>query len=256
MRPGNWIWAGVALLAALGCHRKPAVVDDSTSVFSNTTLASGSTGDTMSQLAKQYGIPIYPGSVPDTSHFNSAANANARVYLAYTTADPTDRVVTFYHSNMNLSPTTSGAVTVLSGVTHDGSQITINVGQKMDGTGTSFAIIVTPNLPPAADTTVATAAPTTTPTQPTTTPPPTAAPKDMSADNTQQPTTYYVPTSNSPPDDSTTNSSDQGDGSQSTQSGDTSGNDQPPGDQTNGQQGQGQTTGGSDQSQTTGSTSG
>src|SRR5690349_9655 len=115
MRRSAWILAAVALLAAAGCHKKVAVVEDAGPQLTGNVLAAGSTGDTMSQLATQNNIPIYPGAVPDTAHFNTSANSGSRIYLAYSTPDPPDRVVNFYKGQMGLSPSTSGAVTLLTG---------------------------------------------------------------------------------------------------------------------------------------------
>ena len=175
----------------------------------------------MAQLAKQYQIPIYPGAVPDTAHFSTTASAG-REYLAYTTVDPPDRVVSFYKGNMGLGVSTSGAVTMLQGSTHDGSAVTINVGQKMDGSGTSFAIVITPLQPQQTYASNAVPAATATP-QMNTPVPPAAWAKDTMTTTPADNQTYYVTTSNSPDDNSNTNSDDNSDGQQS---GDTSGNTQ------------------------------
>jgi len=211
----------MALLAATGCHKKAVVAADPGPVFSDTVLAQGSTGDNMSHLAEKYGIPLYPGAMPDSSHFNAAAGNNSRVYLAYTTPDTTDKVVNFYKSNLNMGSNTAGAVTVLSGSAHDGSPVTINVGQKMDGSGTSFSIIITVlDNQPVADLSATANSASTYATPAATIPqaPPNAAPKDMS---TQDNTTYYVPTASSPDDSSGeiagegSGEGDSGDGTQS-----------------------------------------
>jgi hypothetical protein len=191
MRHGKWILIAVALLAAVGCKKKAEQASDFTPEFVQTGLAQGSTGDTMTKLAKQYDIPIYPAAVPDTSHFSATANMGARVYMAYTTPDQPDRVVSFYKGQLGLASSTSGAVTILAGSLRNGSQVTINVGQKMDGSGTSFAIVITPAEQPRYDDPMASNPSTVATTSPQNgyqTPAP--VPMDQPTDNT----TYYIPT--------------------------------------------------------------
>jgi len=171
----------------------------------------------MAKLAVQYQIPIYPGAQPDTSHFNAAASSSGRVYLAYTTPDSTDKVVSFYRSNLQVSMSTSGAVTILSGQTTSGAAVAINVGQKMDGSGTSFSFVITPQTAPGYTnpTPVATTAPATTqPMQPAPTPTPVTPPQQPATNTMNDAATVYVPTSNSPDDNSS--SGDQGSTGQST----------------------------------------
>src|SRR5689334_25157085 len=115
MRRSAWIWTVTALLAVAGCHKNPPTTTDTEIHFTPSTLASGSAGADMAKLATQYEIPLYPGATPDTSHFNASSAASGRAYLAYTTQDATDRVVSFYKSNMQLGVSTSGAVTLLNG---------------------------------------------------------------------------------------------------------------------------------------------
>ena len=210
-----------ALLVIAGCHKKPPASSDTDIHFTPSTLASGSAGDDMAKLATQYEIPVYPGAVPDTSHFNASSAATGRAYLAYTTPDATDRVVTFYKSNMQLGVSTSGAVTLLNGQTHNGSQISITVGQKMDGSGTSFSIVVSPQAPIAYNTSAPamTAPQTAQPAQRPVTPPPTATPPVPQKDVMSDSATVYVPTSNSPDDGSTS-------GDQNANNGNDQGNDQ------------------------------
>jgi hypothetical protein len=229
MKRTAWISLILAALCGAGCHKKPPPIADNSIVFTSGHLAAGSTGDTMAQMALQYGIPTYPGSVPDSSHFNAAANTTGRVYMAYTSPDPTDRIVTFYKANLNMGATTSGAITILSGMTKNGSSVTIDVGQKMDGSGTTFSIIVSPTQPEPYNNNVQASA-----TAPAAAqiqiPAPVAAPKDVPPQDT---TTYYVPTANSPEDNSSGNVTGGGDGTQTDQTG----------GQTSGAQGQDQTTG-------------
>src|SRR5689334_12806011 len=99
MRLGTWSLLAVALMAAAGCHKKAEPAQSEDPQFSP-TLASGSAGDTMQHLAQQYGIPIYPNSVPDTAHFNGAENTQTRLYLAYSTTDSVDKVVEFYKAGL------------------------------------------------------------------------------------------------------------------------------------------------------------
>ena len=244
------ICAAIALVAVVGCHKKPDPQDADLPGMS-ARLAAGSTGDTMAQLAAKNNIPIYPGAQPDTSHFTATANTGARVFLAYVTTDTPDKVINFYKGNMNLGASTQGAVTELTGPTKDGNEVEITVGQKMDGSGTSISIVVSP--PPASEANdVATPAmpnsnPTPAPPAQTQSTPP---PSDMTnnAPPASDSNTYYVPTSNSP--DDSNQSTDDGSQDQSTGSSNNSqSTDQGTGGQTDQGQGQNQTT-------TTGSSTG
>ena len=242
MRHSYWLLAvGAALLCIGGCHKKPEPGAEQP-MFTN-GYSSGPTGDAMARFAQQYGVPIYPGSVPDTTHFNAADSAQGHIYLAYSTSDSTETVLGFYKAQLHVNQTQTGNTMQLAGTSQNGTLVTINVGRDMNGSRTDYSIIATSlqqqnnsqmDSPP---TTVAATPQPMTPQPPatTTTPPP----------QNQDSATYDISTANAPPDVDDNQNGDTGD--QGTDNSNGGGNDN--GGQDNG--GQDQSTGG-DGSQTDG----
>lgn len=226
-----------AMVLLAGCHRNSSDSGDFHPKFTS-ALAAGSTGDVMNKSAQQYGVPLYPGAMPDTTKY-TAANTTGRAFLTYTTPDSMDRVTQFYASSLNVQPVTSGNVTALQGTTNAGAMVTINVGRNLQSGKTIFTVLAVMRSTPVqtiqAPTTVATTAPATTPT-PTATPPPNNAPDTTSpnwtgggagqtsgdnSDNSQNTIPYGQP------DNSNGNNSDQQGQTQGQTSGDNGNNDQP-----------------------------
>ncbi len=153
-----------ALLLLAGCHRKSSDSADFHPKFTS-TLAAGSTGDVMNKSAQQYGVPIYPGAMPDTTKY-TAANTTGRTFLTYTTPDSMDRVTQFYASSLNVQPVTSSNVTAIQGTTSAGAMVTVSVGRNLQSGKTIFTVLAvmrsTPVQTMQAPTAVATTGPATT----------------------------------------------------------------------------------------------
>lgn len=215
-----FVTAGILLVSA-GCHKKAAVSEEFHPQFT-ATLASGSTGDVMNKFAAQFGVPIYPGATPDTSHFSPGSNGS-RTFLTYTTGDSADKVTQFYTSSLGLQPVTSANVTVLQGSTPAGAQVTINIGKDLQSARTTFTVLAVMHAmqaapPPTTTTTTVAAA----------TPPPAPA-NTLNTGNDSNAPTWNMDTSNMPQ-----NSNNTSDNSQNQVPPDQSGNS----NVDNGQQGQ------------------
>lgn len=170
-----------AMVLLAGCHRNSSDSAEFHPKFTS-TLAAGSTGDVMNKNAQQYGVPLYPGAMPDTTKY-TAVNTTGRTFLTYTTSDSMDKVSQFYASSLNVQPVTSGNVTALQGTTGTGATVTINVGRNLQSGKTIFTVLAVMRTTPVqtmqAPATVATTAPVTTP-APTATPPAKSAPDTTS----------------------------------------------------------------------------
>lgn len=143
MTRGFYLLIAAAALTMAGCHRKTAA-DASPNPHFDTGGAPGSAADVMAHTAARFGVPVYPNSVADTSHFSLADNVsqtNPRAYLMYMTPDTVDQVVDFYKTRLNMEATDYQGTKQLKGNTSAGAQVTINVGRDNAGNQTRFVVM-------------------------------------------------------------------------------------------------------------------
>ncbi|MEA2552256.1 MAG: hypothetical protein QOJ65_432 [Fimbriimonadaceae bacterium] len=102
--------------------------------------APGSPSEVMGRYAQQFGVPIYPGASPDTSHFAAPPQETSRIYLVYVSSDPIEKVLEFYKRSMTMQVFQYGTATQLKGTSSTGADVTINVGPSVQRSGTNFTI--------------------------------------------------------------------------------------------------------------------
>ena len=226
-----------ALLTAIGCRHKQVAVE-ATPQFTPAKSDRQATADLMMNTAAQFGVPIYPGSTPDTGHFSvpAAGQPTNRAYLMYASADPMEKVIEYYKTALNMLATQFGSTTQLKGTSSSGAEITINVGRDMQNSQTNFTITAFMRPVDDAGTQMAAAAPTSAMPPRTYATPPATANRDAAQD-------YNYPNNNTGTDNGTVGGSpsypDQApptDNSGNTDDG--SSTDAPPGQNDNGDQGQ------------------